>query len=915
MIFDNDRMMKYHVAVLIFALFLSAAVLRADDLYDGFKNPPASARPLVRWQWTICPTEQEITRQLDIIKNAGFGGVEIRPITVPAKDAKNKTSAWLTPEWGKMIKFAADAAKQRGMFVDLNIGSPLAASFIRPGERIQMITLGKKTLTGPTTFTGKISDLVKSPDEIRPVTADTNHQVLFLRLVPQDSNIFTMGDEFAGQVAPNGSVTIKVGEGKHTLYIGVLRDNFRTAGGDANILDCLNERAVEKYLSNISANLSVSLGGKLGDSIHAISCDNIDLAGANWTSDFAQQFLQRRGYDVVPSLPTILDYNFPRHKNHFYQTVRRTRYDFCLTFAELFNERFVRTFHKWCHDNGVASRFQATTNSWHLDMLNGSVSSDVVQGDTGVISGEWPDPNLDTESRCFVWNKIAASAVRLAGKSAVSSELTLPVAGFLETLGDIKQAGDLAFVSGADNFVLSGYNSSAANASFDDWMRAGAVFGDRNPCWPYFKNWTDRDARLSYLFQNSKRQARIAIVCPTEDLWSDYGLSKTKFVDYFWYLFPIWQALNHNGFTTDYVSDKVLSQMTYENTRMRIGSLEYDAVIFPDVFSVADYEPLRILRFYAQSGGRIIFIGEPPQTAAGFKDLLERSVPVQFTMDLIYEVNSPSVLFLPAPDKNKDNLTSWVSEFAGKINLQPTVKMSPSSDDVFFTHYLADNRDIFFFTNAGHTSAVSFRAQFNIAGKTPWVWNPETATRTIYPSGDANDLFDIELAPQESLLLVFEPNTPKGSMSPKRVVDFNDVFEIKSSWQAEFTHCAAGKKFSRKFDKLIDLGQSKDRELNAFAGTVVYRAEFDAPDTGRTALDLGKCYDISEVMLNGKPLGLRWYGAHLYDAADALKPGKNILEIKVTTSLANYARSVKDKRPSKPVPAGLAGPVRLLKTR
>jgi hypothetical protein len=83
-------------------------------------------------------------------------------------------------------------------------------------------------------------------------------------------------------------------------------------------------------------------------------------------------------------------------------------------------------------------------------------------------------------------------------------------------------------------------------------------------------------------------------------------------------------------------------------------------------------------------------------------------------------------------------------------------------------------------------------------------------------------------------------------------------------------------------------------------------------------LDLGKVYDISEVKLNGKSLGTRWYGRHIYDATGTLKKGKNVLEVKVTTTLANYVRSLKDDPnaiPSKPAPAGLVGPVRLLKAQ
>ena len=270
-------------------------------------------------------------------------------------------------------------------------------------------------------------------------------------------------------------------------------------------------------------------------------------------------------------------------------------------------------------------------------------------------------------------------------------------------------------------------------------------------------------------------------------------------------------------------------------------------------------------------------------------------------------IDPNQVLFIPAPDKDKDNLLSWTSDMMKKIGVLPTVKISPPSDKLLFVHYLAEGRDIFFFTNTDNSAPISFRADFNTAGKTPWLWNPDTGERGVFAYGDKKNALDIRIEPAGSLLLVFDPNMKAKPAKPQPAVDFNDGLEITTSWQADFAHCLTGEIFTRKIDKLIDLGQDKDPQLNAFAGTILYRAEFNAPDKKRTVLDLGQCRDISEVKLNGKSLGMRWYGRHIYDTAGVLRKGKNTLEIKVTTSLSGPKAN--------PVPAGLIGPVRLLKTR
>ena len=57
----------------------------ADPLFASFQEPPARLRPFVRWWWNGSRVaEAEILRELDLLKAAGVGGVEINTIA-PAK--------------------------------------------------------------------------------------------------------------------------------------------------------------------------------------------------------------------------------------------------------------------------------------------------------------------------------------------------------------------------------------------------------------------------------------------------------------------------------------------------------------------------------------------------------------------------------------------------------------------------------------------------------------------------------------------------------------------------------------------------------------------------------------------------------------------------------------------------------------
>jgi len=49
---------------------------------------------------------------------------------------------------------------------------------------------------------------------------------------------------------------------------------------------------------------------------------------------------------------------------------------------------------------------------------------------------------------------------------------------------------------------------------------------------------------------------------------------------------------------------------------------------------------------------------------------------------------------------------------------------------------------------------------------------------------------------------------------------------------------------------------------------------------------------VTEVFLNGKNVGVNWYGKPVFNIENAIKNGENLLEIKVTTVLSNYVMSL-----------------------
>jgi hypothetical protein len=109
--------------------------------------------------------------------------------------------------------------------------------------------------------------------------------------------------------------------------------------------------------------------------------------------------------------------------------------------------------------------------------------------------------------------------------------------------------------------------------------------------------------------------------------------------------------------------------------------------------------------------------------------------------------------------------------------------------------------------------------------------------------------------------------------------------------------------------------------LEHFGGEILYKIQIEVENNNYTWLSIEEVFETAEVMLNGETLGLSWWGNNQFELKRSLRIGKNKLEIKVTTLLANYCSALKENKTTqlwtskysdkKPVKCGLAGKVYL----
>jgi hypothetical protein len=227
------------------------------------------------------------------------------------------------------------------------------------------------------------------------------------------------------------------------------------------------------------------------------------------------------------------------------------------------------------------------------------------------------------------------------------------------------------------------------------------------------------------------------------------------------------------------------------------------------------------------------------------------------------------------------------------MNVRPDFRYEILKADtrLLYVHRKTNDRDIYWIDNR-NDRIEDLDATFRVDGKVPELWFAETGKTEPLSYTIANGVTTVKLhmEPYDAFFIVFKDKATKTSVELPEV-KVNELATISGSWNVSFQK-DRGAPASATFDKLVSYTENSEAGIKYFSGTATYTKTINADAAwfnkgNELWLNLGDVKNLAEVTVNGKSLGILWKKPFRIDVTNALKPGENKLEVKVTNLWVN----------------------------
>lgn len=902
-----------------------------------FRTPEIAYAPFARWWWPGNDvSKDELVREINVLADNGFGGVEIQPLNIGLplipRETGNRILSWDSEEYYANARTVLIEARRRGLTVDFTNGSgwPPGGPFLDSTDGFKSLEYTALTLDG-----GKNSQvaLPKPLNGGMPLLVCVN--AYRLSNPSKDSGQLVKLDASSAIGLTNRSVgntlniTLPIGRWKIIAFWDTFsgeRTNIAAMRKQGPVVDHFDSTKVIKLYEHLFGDRT-GLKKFYGNPMRAVFNDSYEFkANRHYSRDFLSAFLEKRGYDVSKWLPANMQqgYNYasylrPHVQPDFFFSNQdwRLRYDYDLTLSELLQKHFFNPSKSWLESRGLLHRTQAY--GLNMDMI--------------AMAGSASIPETESMLGNEASLKVATSGSLLYNKPIVSAESVVFInRAYTTTPQVVKTAVDKLFSAGVNQIVYHGipYRYTSEKMGTQGWYPFSTPFisginfstnlGEGNVFWNDQKQLNEYVARSQYALRSGKPISDVLIYFPylnLEDIPSNpkeimtrgdmpvnssqppngnHGSLKTQKM---LKVYDLINGLEANGISWAWVNDETLQQA-------QIG-IEGDVIVRKNRFqaiilafdSIIQLKTAQRLRLLSQQGMNFYVIGSIPDRQPSFLDWKKNDALTRESISAALKGKNAKYL----------KQSNEIGELVDKIK-QPLKFRSSFNWLRHAKRELSSGDRIYFLWNTSD-KWQRFEAHQIQHGKSYWL-NAETGGIT----NNASEKLQYQLPPFGSILLYISKSKTN---SP---VQQESLSEIDTS-----SRVLALERWNITFDSIRKIGSNlfdlKDSLYSRFVSSPIhYSIDFSwsLTDTNATYyLDLGRVNYTAHVILNGDTLSKKIFSPFMVDISRHLRKGINQLIIRVMPGQLNayigFANSG-DRRyaqfkgmESELMSAGLLGPV------
>jgi hypothetical protein len=911
-----------------------------EKIKAGFANPPDEARPGVYWYFMDGNlSKQGITADLESMKRAGIGTVLFLEVNI---GLPRGSIDFLSTEWRKLFAHAVHECERLGIEMVLGIGPGWSGSggpWVKASESMQHLVTSRVTITGGQDQKIKLPlPLPKRPffgeevftEELKQKWQDFYEDVMVLAFPAMDfAETLTDADEKAlyyrppytsqpgvkqffhtshtYKTAPPSSVIqkekiIDLTKNLHkdgTLYWNaprgkwtIMRFGRRNNGaitrpaplpGLGFEADKLDTTALNHHLANFTDKLLADIGIKNKNAkggLKTLHIDSWEMGAQNWTAQFQNEFIKRRGYDPLPFFPAYagLIVQSREISERFLWDIRQTVQEMVLDYHVLHLKKYSRR-------KGLNVSIEPYDMNPTADLALGAPAD--------IPMGEFWANTFNSAFSCVE----AASIGHITGAKLIGAESFTSVGGYTLYPGSMKNQGDWAFACGINKFLYHTY----AHQPFSDTLKPGMTMGpygvqwNRNQTWwPMVSAYHQYISRCQFMLRQGQPVADILYLTP-EGAPHVFRAPASAYTG-------TDTMPDRKGYNFDGCAPGELYRASVKNNKIVFpGGASYELLVLPSSETMTP-ALLKKIRSLVKAGATVV--GSAPKRSPSLSGYPFCDKEVQSLVQEIWgSANPPAKQTIRVYGKGQivsggeintriDNLYPDYTITAAILASKKIKKDFEADSTIRYTHRQSADWDIYFVSNR-KDQFIKTDCIFRTSKGIPMLWDPvsgHTSYLSAFSSTDGQTRIPLQFHAYQSFFIVFGKNKTEG-LPGKNFSELTTAKIIDGPWQLSFD-TAWGGPANMIFDTLQDWTQRPENGIKYYSGIARYSKTFDFTDKksssgSRFFLNLGEVKNMARIKLNGVDLGILWTAPWTIEISALLKEKNNYLQIEIANLWPN----------------------------